>query len=229
MSQISQPSSPSVRAPISWLLKRHGRLLICLLAAALGFLVTWRLDLETRLIIAFDLGAIVYLGLFVTLMNEATPQQAAELSSRTEPSGTLMLVGVIVMSVVSIAAVGAMHQPGPDAPKIVYLVSSLAAICLAWLLVHIRFGLFYMTMYYDDTVPDDMAVYDEGMEMPGRKTPDYWDFMYYSFMIAMCYQTSDVTITAAKMRRVTLLHAIFSFLYVVAIIGLVVNILGNVI
>ena len=39
---------------------------------------------------------------------------------------------------------------------------------------------------------------------------------------------SDVTVTGPKVRRVTLLHAIFSFLYVVAIIGLVVNILGNV-
>ncbi len=229
MSQTSQPSSPPVRVPISWLLKRHGRLLICLVAAGLGFLVAWPIDIEMRLIISFDFGAIVYMGLFVTLMNEATQQQAAELASRTEPSGMFMLVGVIVMSLVSIVAVGALHQPGPDAPKIIYLASSLAAICLAWLLVHVRFGLYYMTMYYDDTVPDGIAAYDEGMEMPRRKMPDYWDFMYYSFTIAMCYQTSDVTITGAKVRRITLMHAIFSFLYVVAIIGLVVNILGNVI
>jgi uncharacterized membrane protein len=139
-----------------------------------------------------------------------------------------MLVGVILLSVVSIVAVGALHHLSPNAPEIIYLAASLAAICLAWLLAHIRFGLYYMTMYYEDTVPDDNAAYDEGMEMPGRMIPDYWDFMYYSFTIAMCYQASDVTVTGPKVRRVTLLHAIFSFLYVVAIIGLVVNILGNV-
>jgi len=229
MSEISQPSAPSVRVPISWVLQRRGIVLVCAIAAAIGFLVAWPIDIEMRLIISFDFAAFAYLALFVTLMNVATQQHAAAWSSRAEPSGVLMLTGVILMSVISIVAVGALHQPAPDAPKIVYLTASLAAICFAWLLVHIRFGLYYMTMYYDDTVPDGKAAYDEGMEMPDRKMPDYWDFMYYSFTIAMCYQTSDVTITGAKVRRVTLLHAIFSFLYVVAIIGLVVNILGNVI
>jgi uncharacterized membrane protein len=69
--------------------------------------------------------------------------------------------------------------------------------------------------------------YDQGMAYPKRKMPDYWDFMYYSFTIAMCYQTSGVTITTTAVRRVTLLHAIFSFFFVVAIIGLVVNILSD--
>lgn len=229
MSQASQELSPPARAPISRVLQRPGFASICAIAAIFGFLLAWYVDIEMRLIISFDFGAFAYLALFVTLMNVSTQEHAAEWSSRAEPSGVLMLVGVIILSLISIVAVGALHQPGPDAPKIVYLASSLAAICFAWLLVQIRFGLFYMTMYYDDTVNDDKFAYDEGMEMPGRKTPDYWDFMYYSFTIAMCYQTSDVTITGPKVRRVTLLHAIFSFLYVVAIIGLVVNILGNVI
>lgn len=84
-------------------------------------------------------------------------------------------------------------------------------------------------MYYNDTIPDDASLNDQGMTYPERKTPDYWDFMYYSFTIAMCYQTSDVPITTAAVRRVTLLHAIFSFFFVAAIMGLVVNILSNVI
>ena len=52
--------------------------------------------------------------------------------------------------------------------------------------------------------------------------------MYYSFTIAMCYQTSDVTVTSTRIRRVTLVHAIFSFLFVTAIIGFVVNVISNV-
>jgi uncharacterized membrane protein len=103
------------------------------------------------------------------------------------------------------------------------------AICLTWLIVQVQFGLHYMQMYYNDTTPGDATLDDEGMEYPDRKLPDYWDFMYYSFTIAMCYQTSDVTITGPAVRRVTLMHAVFSFFYVVAIVGLVVNIVGNVI
>ena len=160
MSRMSQPSSLTARAPVSRLLQRHGRLAICLPAAVLGFLATWPLDFGTRLIVGLDVGAFVYLGLFVTLMNQTTQEQAAELASKTEPSGAIVLLGVIAMSLISVVAVGALHQPGPDAPKIVYLASSLSAVVLAWLLVHIRFGLYYMHIYYDDTVSDEVSAFD---------------------------------------------------------------------
>jgi uncharacterized membrane protein len=85
-----------------------------------------------------------------------------------------------------------------------------------------------MRLYYDDTVIGGKLTYQEGLEFPQRETADYWDFMYYSFTIAMCYQTSDVTVTSVRIRRVTLVHAIFSFLFVTAIIGFVVNVISNV-
>jgi uncharacterized membrane protein len=51
--------------------------------------------------------------------------------------------------------------------------------------------------------------------------------MYYSFTIAMCFQTSDVSISGTAIRRLTLMHAIYSFLFVATIIGFVVNVLSN--
>jgi len=228
MSEAS-PLSDSARIP--WPLHLRGRVLLALLAAGLGMLAMLPLPIDARLIVSFDLGAFTYLGLFVTLMNVATAEQAAELASLVEPSGVRTVVLVMLLSMVSIVSVGVLQQTTHDADwlKGFHLAGSLAAICLAWLIVHIQFGLLYMHMYYDDTITDDALPYDEGMAIPERKVGDYWDFMYYSFTIAMCYQTSDVTITAPAVRRVTLLHAIFSFFYVVAIVGLVVNILGNVI
>ena len=56
---------------------------------------------------------------------------------------------------------------------------------------------------------------------------DYWDFMYYSFTIAMCYQTSDVSVTSPVMRRLTLVHSIVSFFFVLVGLGLMVNIISN--
>jgi uncharacterized membrane protein len=85
-----------------------------------------------------------------------------------------------------------------------------------------------MRLYYDDTVVDGKTNYQTGLEFPQREMADIWDFMYYSFTIAMCYQTSDVTVTSLRIRRVTLVHAIFSFLFVSAIIGFVVNIIANI-
>ena len=67
----------------------------------------------------------------------------------------------------------------------------------------------------------------KGLSFPNDEPPDYWDFLYYSFTIAMCYQTPDVTVSSRSMRRITLFHAVISFLYVTAILGLVINILSN--
>jgi uncharacterized membrane protein len=69
--------------------------------------------------------------------------------------------------------------------------------------------------------------YKGGLEFPGGQLADYWDFMYYSFTIAMCYQTSDISVSNAPMRRLTLIHSILSFIFVALIIGLVVNVVSN--
>jgi uncharacterized membrane protein len=164
-------------------------------------------------------------------MCRASPEEAAEISRSHEPSGRLMLLGVIVVSIVSLVGVAAMLNQPSHRPRWVinlHMASSLFAVILSWVLSHIFFGLHYIRLYYDDHVVDDKTVYEMGLEYPQRETPDFWDFMHYSFTIAMCYQTSDVAITSVRIRRVTLLHAIFSFLFVSAIIGFVVNVISNI-
>ena len=230
---ITEPPDLHGRPSIPGSLKPTGRLVISLLAAGLGALLAAPLPrYEMRLIAAFDIGAIVYVALFITLMNRATPEIAAEMSqsNRSEWGKVIALIGIVLMSLMSADAVFALSLSGivktSHLSRLLAIGASLVAICLSWLLSHIAFGLYYLGMYYNDTVVDENP-YDEGMAYPNRPRPDYWDFMYYSFTIAMCYQTSDVTITTALVRRVTLVHAIFSFFYVAAIIGLVVNILSN--
>jgi uncharacterized membrane protein len=52
---------------------------------------------------------------------------------------------------------------------------------------------------------------------------DYWDFVYYSFTIAMCFQTADVVIISPDMRRLTTFHAIISYVFALAILGLLLD------
>ena len=67
----------------------------------------------------------------------------------------------------------------------------------------------------------------KGLEFPNAEVVDYWDFIYYAYTIAMCYQTSDVTVTAPNMRRVTIVHALISFAFVAVLLGFVVNAISN--
>ena len=59
-------------------------------------------------------------------------------------------------------------------------------------------------------------------EKPGE--PVYWDFLYYSFTIAVASQTADVATGSTDMRQITLLHSVISFVFNLAILGLSVNV-----
>jgi uncharacterized membrane protein len=225
---MNQVSLLPARSHIPWLLRDRGRPLMAVVAAVIGFLATPHLPGDMRFIVCFDLAAIAYVGLFVGLMTIATPEVCAELSTQSRWRNFHLLL-LILLTLVGIGVIPILARPDTSSHRILHYGASLLAICLGWLVAHISFGLHYMHMYYSDSTPEDEVPYDEGMAYPERKLPDYWDFMYYSFTIAMCYQTSDVTITNPKVRRVTLLHAIYSFFFVAAILSLVINILSNII
>ena len=179
-----------------------------------------------RTIISFDAASVVYVWLFYTLMSRTTAEQAAVLPSRDELRGAVTIVAVVLLSLVSVIAVAALLNNLAHAPhwlNVIHLTTSLLAIALAWLLANIFFGLHYMALYYSQATPGDAS----GLEFANRPNAGYWEFMYFSFTIAMCFATSDVVVTTTAMRRVTLLHAIFSFFFVAAIIGFVVNILSS--
>jgi len=111
--------------------------------------------------------------------------------------------------------------------KNAHTACSLMAMVLSWILFHGLYAFYYAHRYYDVDESDPELGVMKGLTFPNDEPPDYWDFLYYSFTIAMCYQTSDVTITGRSMRRVTLFHAVMSFLYVTAILGLVINIVSE--
>jgi len=53
---------------------------------------------------------------------------------------------------------------------------------------------------------------------------DYWDFLYFSFTIAVASQTSDVMVCSREARRTALAQSILSFFFNAAVLGLSVNI-----
>jgi uncharacterized membrane protein len=225
----------SADIPLLWLLRSNGRLFAALLGAIVGVLIAMPLAYELSVIVGWDFAALAYLGLLLGLMLRATPNQCAELGRIGEPSGALVLAGTVLLSLVSVSVVVGLIDSLNDAArwvKTIHIVASVLAI-LTWLLAHVVFAFQYMKIYYDDTPliggESRDPRRDPALEYPLRPMPDLWDFAYFSFTLAMRFQTSDVTITSPAVRRVALVHAIFSFFFVVTIIGMVVNVLGNVI
>lgn len=229
MNGIVAPEA-EVQIKVPWFMRRDGRFVIALLAGACTALGTFALPIPLQIAVSFDVAAMIYVALFFFMANMATPEEAAELARRREPAGRKVLAVAIILSLVSLIAVPALEISLKDTDswlKLAHIMASLCALFLSWILTQIFFGLEYMCLHYDD---DDPELGEDGilrLDFPSRPIPDYWDFMYFTFTVAMCYGTSDVTINGHGLRRLTLLHGIFSFFYVIVIIGLVVSILDN--
>jgi uncharacterized membrane protein len=98
-------------------------------------------------------------------------------------------------------------------------------IVVSWAFVHTIFALHYAHEYYGEG--RDHAI--GGLTFPGRQSPDYWDFVYFSVVIAMTSQVSDVVITSKIIRRIVIVHGVLAFFFNVAVFALTVNIVSNLI
>ena len=85
-----------------------------------------------------------------------------------------------------------------------------------------------MRIYYADPQESGAPRVPRDLNFPGQLPPDLWDFMYFSFSIAMTYGATDVTISGRDIRRLTLMHAVYSFFFVATIIGFVVSIVTSI-
>jgi uncharacterized membrane protein len=61
----------------------------------------------------------------------------------------------------------------------------------------------------------------------GGQAPDYTDFAYLALTIGMTFQVSDTALTATRVRRVALHHALLSYLYGAVIVAIMVNSVGG--
>ncbi len=99
-----------------------------------------------------------------------------------------------------------------------------ATLILSWLLTHVVFALRYA---HEWDAPRGDGHPREGLEFPGGQPPDYMDFLYFSLVLGMTFQVSDVQITARRLRRLATLHGLIGFLYNTVIIALTVNIAAS--
>jgi uncharacterized membrane protein len=206
------------------------RLAIAALAAVVTYLLTFPLEIGLRIVLSYDVSVAVYLALLLYRVSKIAAKDLKEYYEDREPSSWLAIFAVIVFSSLSMASVGLMVDISKNWPLVqakLHTALSLVAIVLSWILLHAFYAFYYAHLYYDVDEGDPERPMRKGLEFPNSDSPDYWDFLYYSFTIAMCYQTSDVTIISRSLRRVTIIHAVLSFLYVTAILGLVINIISN--
>ena len=184
-------------------------------AAALGC------DPRAALLIGFDVAAFVFLCSLAPLL-KADPERMRRTAEQNDANRAGLLAITVLLSLVILFAVGTLiASPGTlDRAEIGLIVATLA---LAWLFANMVFTLHYAHLYY--LQPDGRD--QRGIEVPGAHEPGYWDFLYFAFTLGMTFQTSDVTISGAHMRRVVLGHCMAAFVFNMGILAFTVNAIGG--
>lgn len=212
------------------LARLHARLLISI---AVGLFVTLGLSLTdwsmaTKLLIGWDVGVVLYLLLVYQLMVTCGIDDIRRRAAEDDEGAVALLIltgisGLAIMGAI-IAELGIAKIAGQ--PRSGYGVAiAMTTIFVSWAFVHTIFALHYAHEYYG--ARGDRAI--GGLTFPGRQPPDYWDFLYFSLVIAMTSQVSDVVITSKVIRRIVTIHGALAFFFNVAVFALTVNIVSNLI
>jgi uncharacterized membrane protein len=193
-------------------------LTLVLLAALPG---DWRL--ATRLLLSWDIGIGFYLVLVYSLMAQADVNHI-RLRAAIEDEGAVAIL-VLTTSAALASLGGILAQlgtaPGTPARDAFSLVLAMATTLLSWSFIHTIFALHYAHEFYAEDSDQQC------LNFPGTEKPDYWDFVYFSFVIGMTSQVSDVAVANRGVRRLVAAHGIVSFLFNVALLALTVNIAAS--
>jgi uncharacterized membrane protein len=189
-----------------------------LFGTAVALILPASLSAATRLLIGWDSGVVLYLLLFCSLAARSESQHIRLSAARTDEGRLALLVLTVLAAFTSFVAIvaelGASHG-GIRTPGQIALAA--VTVVLSWGFTHVVFALHYAHEFYGE------GARSSGLVFPGSEEPDYWDFVYFAFVIGMTSQVSDVAVAAKRIRRTVTAHGIVSFLFNVALLALMVN------
>jgi uncharacterized membrane protein len=182
----------------------------------------WRM--VTRLLIGWDIAIAVFLGLAFIMIGRADISFIRR-NAVVQDEGRFVVL--IVTATAAFASLGAiLSELGPDNRAMPQLGLAVITLVLSWSVVHIIFALHYAHEYYRHHAAHGL-LFPSTAKDDTSDQPDYWDFVYFSFVIGMTAQVSDVGITSKIIRRTATAHGVISFVFNTALLALMVNIAAS--
>jgi uncharacterized membrane protein len=181
--------------------------------------------ITSRLLAGWDTGVVVYIATVSQLFSRGGVDYMRRRAAAEDEGRFAILVLTAIASLTSLGAIVALlgnSHAGERHPM--QLALAIATILLSWGFIHVIFALHYANEYYSAERRKQI-----GLIFPKEHDPDFWDFLYFSFVIGMTSQVSDVAVASKSIRRTVMAHGIVSFLFNVTLLALVVNIAASVI
>lgn len=209
------------------------RFFTALAIAFIILIILWRSSYPVQFMSAWIGFSLVNLIFFWIIIFTAHPREIVRIARKQDFSRILIFFVILLASFVSLVAIVLLLRklPNPDQRGYYYhIVLFIASVTCSWFLIHTIFTFRYAHLYY--TCKEEEVIDKEcrgGLEFPNDKTPDYFDFAYFSFGLGMTFQVSDVQVTSGIIRRLTLLHSLIAFIFNTTFVALLVSIIGGLI
>jgi uncharacterized membrane protein len=205
----------------------HQRAFVALVVAGLVLVLTWgRVSREVQLVLVWDgfaVTSILLAWLRILTSNPLTVVRAAKLQDASRVTIFLFVLAAAVASLFAVASLLAKAKEFHGSAFRTHILLAVATVGCSWVLLHTIFTLHYAHSYYRRNDLDPMSQTGSGLQFPGEEQPDFLDFAYFSFVVGMTFQVSDVQISSKQIRRFVLVHGFLSFVFSTVILALAIN------
>ena len=191
-------------------------LFLVLLATMLGA----GFGLARGMLYAFDAAALIFLAGVVWMFGRSSTTLIRARVAEQDAGRWGVLWSGVAVSAVAVVSLGIELRASESG--VLTIVLAAVSLVLSWCFLNTMFGLHYAHEYYRAS-SDKVAA----LAFPSCDDPDYWDFMYFAFVLGMTFQVSDVQIQRRSVRRVALAHGIVAFFFDVFILALSVNVVAG--
>jgi uncharacterized membrane protein len=184
---------------------------------------SWAVREVTRVILGWNVGAWLYLGLAGWMMLHADRRQIHRRAHDQDEGARVILLMVVVSALASLVAIVAelaVAKDHKDLDKLAHIGLAVVTLLTSWAFAQLSFALHYAHDYYLARSQGKPG----GLTFPDTEEPDYVDFLYFSAVIGTSGQTADVAFSSPHMRRIGLLHCVLAFVFNTSLIGLMVNV-----
>src|SRR4030095_7376224 len=186
--------------------------------------------IANRLLVTWVAASMTYLVLYWLTILHADADLTRRRAATYDQAAYVIFLIVTNAACASIIAIGFVMGDVKSMdfwPKALHVALSIAALLLSWMLIQPGVAFHYARRY---CAPASVrAGPGAGLNFPGVEAPAYFDFAYYSFVLGMTSQVSDVSVTTAQRRRTTLVHRFLSFVFNIAVLAMSINVIGGVI
>jgi uncharacterized membrane protein len=208
----------------------HHRFMIASAVGVTAFLASGPMVFSMRLLIGWSAFSLTGSILAWIVLLTGDPYEARRTAQIQDYSSTALFILIVSAATVSLVTVGLLLGSAKSLSPLElaeHVAVSVVSIVCSWILVHTVFALRYAHLYYFNAREQERDKASGGLIFPGNESPTFLDFAYFSFVIGMTCQVSDVQISATRLRKLALLHGLISFAFNTAILAMFVNIVAS--